>query len=247
MSDFKERIKVDRTNSGEIIITEELKRILVKLMKGEITKQEAMAETGIGDKGTIERKIQELVNLNPNLVELYKEYMGRKSKNFEGYTFRSEAIEMLRNDSSQSYMAECIGINRRTFSTKIKKLQEENMDNELGKLLKEHADRKMRRQEITPNELAMINYILDEYEKKYPVRKTKYEDKSLIELRLQTISKIIYAVELFLKDGTTIKELSERKIISESSYRKYRTEAENLRKILQENNSSKTNNENEPR
>lgn len=238
MNEFKKRIKVDRTNSGEIIITEELKRVLIKLMKGEISKQEVMTETGIGDKGTIEIKIQELVNLNPNLVELYKEYMGRKSKNFEGYTFRSEAIEMLRNDFSQSYMAECIGVNRRTFSTKIKNLQEENMDNELGKLLKEHADRKMRRQEITPNELVLINYKLDEYEKKYPVGKIKYEDRNLIQLRLQTVSKIIDAIDELIAEGTTIKELSERKIISESSYRKYRLEADNLSKIVNEEQSN---------
>ena len=243
MSDFKDRIKIDRNNSGEIILTEELKRLLIKLMKGETSKKDVMDYTGIGDKGTIEIKIQELVNLNPNLVELYREYIGRKSKNFEGYIFRSEAIEMLRSDLSQSYMAKCIGVNRRTFSTKIKNLQKENEDNELGKLLKEHADRKMRRQEITSNELVMINCILDEYEKKYPVRNIKYQDKGFIELRLQTILKIIETVDELIAEGNTLKELNEKNIISESNYRKYRLEAENLSKIVN-NNELNQNNEN---
>ena len=232
MNDFKERIKVERSNVGEIIITDELKRVLIRLMKGEITKQEAILTTGIGDKGTIERKIQELVSLDPRLIELYNEYVARKSKDFNGYTFRAEAIDMLRNDCSQSLMAERIGVNRRSFSTKIKKLQEENADNELGVLLKEHAERKMKRRELSTREIAIINCILDEYEEKYPVGTARYEHMNIIELRLQTLSRIIETVDELISNGATIKDLSQRKIISESSYRKYKIEVENLSKIL---------------
>lgn len=247
MNDFKQRIKVDRTNSGEIIITEELKNVLIHLMKNDISKKEAMELTGIGDKGTVEIKMQELINMNPNLMNLYNEYIARKSKNFEGYTFRREAIDMLRNDISQSHMAEYIGVNRRTFSTKMKNLQEDNKNNELGKLLQEHANRKMKRKTITLMEQAKINYILDEYEENYPVGNAKYENKDFIETRFKTIAEMLNTVNDLINEGNTIKELSENKIISESSYRKYKIEAENLKKILNEENSVKTNNENEAR
>ena len=50
--------------------------------------------TGIGDKKTIEIKIQEIVSENPELTFLYEEYMSRKSTNFNGYNFRAEAIQM---------------------------------------------------------------------------------------------------------------------------------------------------------
>ena len=173
-----------------------------------------------------------MISIYPELELLYREYLTRKSANFNGYNFRAEAIEMLRGDYSQSTMSERIGVNRRSFSTKIKKLQEENFDNELGVLLREHAIRKMKRMEITDEEKIRINRILDEYEEKYPVGLARYENRNSIEVRLQNISRMIDMVEELIKNGITIKQLSESKVISESNYRKYKEEAEYLTKIL---------------
>ena len=146
MNEFKESLVVSRKASGEIIITEQFKNLLIELMKGNISKKELMSLTGIGDKGTVELKIKELVAINPNLEPLYSEYEAGKRENFEGYDFRAEAIEMLRKDYSQSLMAKKIGVSIRSFSTKMKMLQENNSENILGILLKEHAQRKMKRQ-----------------------------------------------------------------------------------------------------
>ena len=236
MNDFKEGYKVERKNTGEIVITNALKEILIELLKGNLTKNEVMDRTGISDKTTVEIKLKQLVALNPELSLLFEEYMSRKSVNFNGYNFRAETIDMLRNDYSQSFMAEKIGINRRTFSGKIKKLQEENSDNELGKLLQEHADRKMRRKEISPEELIKINFMLDEYEEKYPVGAVCYTTANPVEERFEHISKILGKVQGLLDSGLTIKQLNQKNIISESSYRKYKEEAENLSKILEGRN-----------
>lgn len=234
MNDFKESLSVSRESSGRIIITDTLKNLLIELMKGKISKNEVMNLTGIGDKQTIEIKIQEIVSENPELTLLYQEYMSRKNTNFNGYNFRPEAIEMLRNDYSQSFMAEKIGINRRSFSTKMKKLAQENEDNILGKLLLEHADRQMKRQKVDSFELVKINMKLDQYEEEVPVGPMKFEKTNAIEARREIVSKIIEAVEALLEQGHTLKELSEDGIISESSYRKYREEAINLSKILED-------------
>lgn len=232
MNEFKESYKVERKNNGEIIITEPLKKLLIELLKGNIEKKDIKRITGIGDDGTIERKLEQLVDLNPELKLLFQEYIYRKSTNFNGYNFRAEAIDMLRNDYSQSKMAEMIGVKRRSFSTKIKKLQEENSHNQLGYLLKMHADRKMKRREVTLGERVEINCMLDEYEKEVPVGITKYEKRNPIEARLEVITRMLEAIDEMLQSGITIKELSKRKIIGESSYRKYKEEAENLSKIL---------------
>ena len=104
MNEFKESLIVQRKNSGEIIINSQLKDLLIELMKGNISKNEVMSLTGIGDKTTIEIKIEEIVGQNPELKELYQEYISNKNTNFEGYNFRPEAIEMLRKDYSQNTM-----------------------------------------------------------------------------------------------------------------------------------------------
>lgn len=232
MNDFKESLKVEREKSGEIIITEQLQNLLIELMKGNISKKELMERTHIGDKGTVELKIQEVVTQNPELKPLYNDYIDRKNENFEGYIFRAEAIEMLRNDYSQSFMAEKIGVSRRGFSGKIKKLQEKNSDNILGKLLKEHAERKMKKLTIDDDVLLAINISLDEYEQQYPVGLARYEKRNTLEIRRDNLQKVVSLIEGLRQDGTTLKELNERKIISEATYRRYKMELDELSKIL---------------
>lgn len=233
MNDFKENIKVDRDKKGKIIIDERRKEILIKLMKGEITKQEAMSLTGIGDKGTVEIKIQELVCLYPYLEDIYNTYISRKSSNFNGYDFKSEAIEMIRNGYSQSYMAEKLGISRRTFSGKMKLLAEENKDNILGKALKEHAMIMMQRRGITPQQLVEVNLLLDEYEEQFPVESSTFEKRNPSEVRLENYKRVLNAVERLIKEeGLRLEQIAKIGIISEGTYRKYRQEVENLEKIL---------------
>lgn len=232
MNDFKDSLKVERETTGEIIITEQLKNVLVQFMNGEITKKEVMELTGIKDKNTVERKIESIITLNPELIQLYKEYVSKKRENFEGYNFRAEAIDMLRFDYSQSTMAKKIGVSRRSFSTKIKQLQESNEDNILGLLLKQHAERQMRRQQMTPDETVHVNLLLDKYEEKNPVGLAKYEHRTSLEIRRDRLQNVVSTVEDMIKNGKTLKEINDEKIISESLYRKYKEELNNLSKIL---------------
>lgn len=235
MNDFKESLRVERENSGEIIITEQLQKLLIELMKGNISKKELMAQTGIGDKGTVELKIQELVALKPQLKPLYDEYISRKSENFYGYEFRAEAIEMLRKDVSQSAMAEKLGVARRTFSTKMKKLQEKNSDNIFGRLLREHATRKEKRMPISDDILLLINVQLDEYEQQYPVGSTRYEKRNPLEVKRENLQRVVSLIDSLRQEGVTLKELEERKVISEANYRRYRLELDALTQIEEGN------------
>jgi len=237
MNEFKESLSVSRENSGKIIMTDPLKNLLIELMKGNISKNQVMDLTGIGDKRTIEIKIEEVVAKSPELKLLYEEYMSRKSSDFNGYNFRPEAIEMLRKNYSQSVMAERINISRRTFSTKMKKLAQENKDNILGKLLLEHADRQMKRKKVSNTELLQINIELDQYEAEFPVGPTRDEKRSSIEIRRDNALMVLQTIEELLGNGYTLKQLDKEGIISESSYRRYKEEAINLSKILEDNTS----------
>lgn len=224
-------INVERKNSGEIIISDPFKNLLVKLMQGEISKKDVMRITEIGDKATVERKIEEVVILNPKLEPLYEEYINGKSKDFDGYNFRPEVIEMLRGDYSQSAMAEKIGVNRRSFSTKVKKLQEANKDNILGALLTQHAERKMKRQKITNEELIRINLKLDQYEEEFPIGLNRYGNRTVQDVRIENIQRVLDLVEGLTASGMTVKEISEQGIISESTYRKYKKALKNSKSI----------------
>jgi len=239
MNEFKEGLKIERKKSGEILITEQLEKLLIELMKGNISKNDVRGK-GIAGKTTVDLKIAELVANKPNLEPLYNEYMSRKRENFEGYNFRPEAIEMLRTDCSQSLMAERIGISRRSFSTQIKKLQEKNKENILGELLKKHAERKMKRQKLEDEELIDINLKLDEYEEQFPVSVSKYEKRNSLEIRRENLQRVIDLVEELMRDGMTLKQISQNRIISEFNYRRYKSELESLSKILD----NKTDNEN---
>lgn len=232
MNDFKESLKVERDKFGKISITEPLKKLLIELMKGNISKPELMSITGIGDKTTVEIKIKEIVAENPELRPLYEEYLAGKRENFMGYQFRAEAIEMLRKDYSQSVMAKKIGVSRRSFSFRIQELQKQNSDNTLGRLLKEHAERKLSKIPLTNEGLLAINLELDEYEEQCPVGLSRYEKRNPLEVRRENFQKIVSLVEGLRAEGISLSELCERKIISEAVYKRYRQELEVLSKLL---------------
>ena len=232
MNDFKESLKVERDKFGKITVTESLKNLLIELMKGNITKPELMARTGIGDKGTVELKIKEIVAENPELRPLYEEYLAGKRENFMGYQFRAEAIEMLRKDCSQSYMAKKIGVSIRSFSFRMKKLQEQNSDNILGQLLKQHAERKLSKLPITQQELLAINLKLDEYEEQYPVGLSRYEKRNPLEVKRENLQKVVSLIEGLRTEGIPLSQMSKRKIISEANYRRYKLELDALSKLL---------------
>lgn len=232
MNEFKESLKVEREKSGEIIITESLRNLLIELMKGKISKKEVMEKTHIGDKGTVELKIQQIVAQTPELEPLYMEYISRKNSDFLGYEFRAEAIEMLRMDLSQTDMAKRLGINRRAFSTKMQQLQEKNSDNALGILLKAHSFRKERRKQLTAEEAVAMHMALDKYEEQYPIGTSRYDERSPLEIRRERLQSVLSLVEGLIQEGATRKELDERGIISESNYRKYKLELDALSKII---------------
>ena len=227
--DLKVKVKVDRTPSGEIIITESLKRLLIEYMEGEISKKELMERSGIGDKGTVEIKIKQLVAQMPELTELYNRYLERKSKPSKAeYDFIAEAIEMLRKDLSQSEMAVKIGVPVRSFSTKMKKLQEANRDNQLGKLLEEHSYRKMRRKGQSAEEYVFMCIALEDYEKEHPIGKKRYDKRNPLDIRKEYLREVISRGQKHNMGESTGDES-----VSESYLRKCRAELAALEQIME--------------
>lgn len=242
MNDFKESLKVERDKSGKIIINNQLEKQLITFMEGKICKNKLMEVTGISDKNTVEIKIEELVAHKPELKGLYEFYISRKRKSFKDYDFLAETIEMLREDYSQTDMAKRIQVNRRTFSTKVKKIEEKNKYNILGSLLRDHSDRNIKeaRKKETIEEkrtrIARINKELDEFLSENDLNIQKLECNELTKIRIENMEKTVEMVNNLLSEGRTLKQLDEEGIISESTYRKYKAEVENVKKIYSEEN-----------
>lgn len=237
MNDFKERYIVtensnnviERKKGGEIIITSALKAQIIDLLQGKIEKKDIK---GIGDEETIERIMLKIVAENLELDALLYKYKEKGRTNYEGYNFRPEAIEMLRQDCSQTDMAAKLNIPRKSFSVFMKRVREENADNELGQLLREHSERKIKKIDLDEDEKNEINKILDRYEIEHPVGEARFESKDPIKSRYDNLRKLLSTVERMLEEGYTLKELSAKKIISESYYWKYKEEAKYLAIIL---------------
>ena len=244
MNGFKENLKVERDKTGRIIINNQLEKELITFMEGKISKNELMEITGIRDKNTVEIKIEELVAQKPELKELYESYASNKRKSFKDYDFLAETIEMLRGDYSQTEMAKILQVNRRTFSTKVKKLEEKNKDNILGSLLRDHADRNIKeaRKKDTLGDKKLrrirVNKELDEFLSKSDLNIQKLGRNELSRIKIKNIEQTLELINSLLDKGKTIKQLDEEGIISEATYRKYNEEAENMKKIYSEENKS---------
>lgn len=115
-----------------------------------------------------------------------------------------------------------------------KQLQEKNRDNILGILLKEHAERKLKRMPTADDILLAINLKLDKYEEQYPVGPTRYEKRNSLEIRKENLQKVVSLIDGLRQEGITLKELSVRKIISEANYRRCRLKLDALSKLLED-------------
>lgn len=247
MNDFKNSLKVERDKNGRILLNKQLEELFIDFMKGKISKKDLMELTGILDKNTVEIKIEELIIQKPQLKGIYEEYLSKKRKSFKDYEFLGEAIEMLKGDYSQSDMAKNIKVNRRTFSTKMKKLEEKNQDNILGSLLKEHSERNIKEArkkeslEEKNNRRIWVTKQLDIFIEENKLKIETLSGNSLNSIRLNNMEKTLEVVDSLIQKGKTIKQLDEEGIISESMYRKYRAEVENLKRIFNDDKGNKNN------
>lgn len=84
---------------------------------------EEMAKLYNMDVKTLKQKIEDLASNDIEWNKLFSEYYGKRN-DYNGYDFKSEMIQMLEEDMSQTQMAKKIGIPRETLTKKINQLSD---------------------------------------------------------------------------------------------------------------------------
>lgn len=181
------------------------------------------------DVKTLKQKIENLASTDIEWNKLFSEYYGKRN-DYNGYDFKSEMIEMLTEDLSQTQMAKKIGIPRETLTTKINQLDD---DDELKQELKNHSTRKKNHRKLSDEEKLKLMIFVDEYRKKNNIEKSQeYEATkgSKVEQRLFYLTQILNLYNDVKENypGLNEKQISEQLDFDPSTIRRYKREKELL-------------------
>lgn len=190
---------------------------------------EEMAKLYNMDVKTLKQKIENLASTDIEWNKLFSEYYGKRN-DYNGYDFKSEMIEMLTKDLSQTQMAKKIGIPRETLTTKINQLDD---DDELKQELKNHSTRKKNHRKLSDEEKLKLMIFVDEYRKKNNIEKSQeYEATkgSKVEQRLFYLTQILNLYNDVKENypGLNEKQISEQLDFDPSTIRRYKREKELL-------------------
>ena len=190
---------------------------------------EEMAKLYNMDVKTLKQKIENLASTDIEWNKLFSEYYGKRN-DYNGYDFKSEMIEMLTEDLSQTQMAKKIGIPRETLTTKINQLDD---DDELKQELKNHSTRKKNHRKLSDEEKLKLMIFVDEYRKKNNIEKSQeYEATkgSKVEQRLFYLTQILNLYNDVKENypGLNEKQISEQLDFDPSTIRRYKREKELL-------------------
>ena len=116
--------------------------IIIKVLDGQILLKEASKILGI-HKETVNSRIIELAKIDEEIRQKFIKYC--KRNNFENINFLVLFREMLEKDCSQSFIASQYDIPTRTISREIEKLKKLEGYESVYSVLKEHAERHIKR------------------------------------------------------------------------------------------------------
>ena len=207
----------------------EIKRSDFQMVVNKQMTLEEMAKLYNMDVKTLKQKIENLASTDIEWNKLFSEYYGKRN-DYNGYDFKSEMIEMLTEDLSQTQMAKKIGIPRETLTTKINQLDD---DDELKQELKNHSTRKKNHRKLSDEEKLKLMIFVDEYRKKNNIEKSQeYEATkgSKVEQRLFYLTQILNLYNDVKENypGLNEKQISEQLDFDPSTIKRYKREKELL-------------------
>ena len=199
-----------------------------KVIDKQLTLEE-MAKLYNMDVKTLKQKIEDLASNDIEWNKLFSEYYGKRN-DYNGYDFKSEMIQMLEEDMSQTQMAKKIGIPRETLTTKINQLGD---NDELKQELKKHSTRKKNHKNLSDEEKLKLMIFIDEYIEKNNIEKGRdYENTkgTKIEQRLFYLNQILDLYDNVKENYPDLneKQISEQLDFSPSTIRRYIKEKELL-------------------
>ena len=190
---------------------------------------EEMAKLYNMDVKTLKKKIEDLASNDIEWNKLFSEYYGKRN-DYNGYDFKSEMIQMLEEDMSQTQMAKKIGIPRETLTTKINQLSD---NDELKQELKKHSTRKKNHRKLSSEEKLKQMIFVNEYREKNNIEKSReYEATkgSKVEKRLFYLNQILNLYNDVKENYPDLneKQISEQLDFDPSTIRRYKREKELL-------------------
>lgn len=190
---------------------------------------EKMAKKYDMDVKTLKQKIENLASNDIEWNKLFSEYYGKRN-DYNGYDFKSEMIQMLEEDMSQTQMAKKIGIPRETLTTKINQLSD---NDELKQELKKHSTRKKNHKKLSSEEKLKQMIFVNEYREKNNIEKSReYEATkgSKVEQRLFYLNQILNLYNDVKENYPDLneKQISEQLDFDPSTIRRYKREKELL-------------------
>ena len=190
---------------------------------------EEMAKLYNMDVKTLKQKIEDLASNDIEWNKLFSEYYGKRN-DYNGYDFKSEMIQMLEEDMSQTQMAKKIGIPRETLTKKINQLSD---NDELKQELKKHSTRKKNHRKLSSEEQLKQMIFVNEYREKNNIEKSReYEATkgSKVEQRLFYLNQILNLYNDVKENYPDLneKQISEQLDFDPSTIRRYKREKELL-------------------
>ena len=168
---FEQAIRDNKANSTQVTIPDEiLKQVCLDVCykKDNIR---AIATRMKVDEDTLKEKIFQFLSKPEHLVlaRKYIEYQAMLHPDYSYINFKALIVEMMKNNQSQSQIAEEYGIPARTLGREIEKLKQEEGYERLYDICKEYSYRKMKRKPFTEFERLLMQTVIEEYGDEGPI------------------------------------------------------------------------------
>lgn len=210
-------------------LDEQLKEIVIRILKGEISARQAADQYGI-NRETLRRKVDELANSSSEYIQYYIRYKSTRG-DYSGINFRRLFIEMIEDNMTQTDIAKKYGIPVRTMSRELEKLgkSEDEQDQKLYNIAKIYAGRMMRKEHLIEYERSLYFQILEEIKSNFAFITVDCGTEE--EKRLSQLQEFKDKVESLAEQGMPKQEIAEKLGIGVSTIRRRLLELKELEQL----------------
>ena len=169
---FERVIRNNKANSWreEIVSQETLEEICLRLCEKRDNLRSIACRLNLTEETLSEKLFQFLsIPRNKELARKYIAYQATLHPDYSHINFKALIVEMIKNDMSQSQIAEQYGIPVRTIGREIEKLREDDEYKELYEICKEYSNRKMKRKPFSSFEQLLLSSVIEKYENEGPI------------------------------------------------------------------------------
>lgn len=160
----KQLVENKKNSTLKEVEKNQLEELTQDVIEGKILMRDAAAECGLFIQ-TFREKMEGYINSSNN-VDLQKKYIEYRSKREGDYSwinFKALLIKMIKNNSSQTQLAETYGIPARTVSRELAKLKDDEKYEDLYEIAKKFSKKNFEHELISDDEVKEADKILKKY------------------------------------------------------------------------------------